>query len=129
MPAMGGNMVQHCPIGGAAVDPLYPDAGKPVGFIHGASSPVIALIATTVAWFNSVSAREWGLDGAMSGAQQARCSSVAADMDRSTSAWVSCVGCLSLDMAISDGMRIAALAQHSNIKRANGQITSVPLSY
>jgi hypothetical protein len=67
-----------------------------------------------VAAFSSVSAREWALDGAMIGPPQARCSSVAANMNRSTSAWVSWLGCLRLDMAISGGLRIAALGHYSS---------------
>jgi hypothetical protein len=48
-------------------------------------SPVTASMAVTIAAFSFVSAREWSHDGAMTGAQQARCSSVAAFMNRSIS--------------------------------------------
>ena len=75
----------------------------------------MASIALTIAAFNAVSAREWTLEGAMTGPQQARCSSIAAVMNRSTSGGVSCVGFLRLDTAIFDGLRIAALGHYSSI--------------
>jgi hypothetical protein len=47
--------------------------------------PVTASIAVTIASFSSVSARKWSHDGAITGAQQARCSSGAAFVNRSIS--------------------------------------------